>query len=35
MFRSLDHTQGATLFLAKVTSKTFTINHIAAFVFLK
>jgi len=23
MFRSLDHPQGATLFLAKVTSKTF------------
>ena len=23
MFRSLDHIQGATLFLAKVTSKTF------------
>jgi len=23
MFRSLDHPQGATLFLAKITSKTF------------
>jgi len=38
MFRSLDHPQGATLFLAKVTSKTFIkfhilLNHISAFVF--